>query len=324
MRTWMKTAVAAVAALVAVQTASAALIVNTLGDRGDGMIVVQISYDGIGDNTGTWQVPANILNNSVEVLVVGGGGAGARGSSAFNGNGGGAGGLYYTTSWSVTPGSWVNVAVGAGAPTTTSTGTAASGGNSVFGSIIAYGGQGGITGVQGGNQGGYSIDGGSNITPGFLGGTGEAAAGGAGATQNGRNSGFSPAYGGAGAVVPITGGFGVIDANGNTMISHVLGAQGGYDIIGYAGGGSAGYDGVALGTQYGESYGGGSGSEPEGQPGTPGLNLTGGGGGGGRSANGGGGGSGVIYIAYAIPEPATFGMLGAAAMAMLLRRRFAK
>jgi hypothetical protein len=79
-----------------------------------------------------------------------------------------------------------------------------------------------------------------------------------------------------------------------------------------------------LGSQYGEAYGGGSGSEPEGTAGTQGFDTLGGGGGGGRSANGGGGGDGVIYIAYVIPEPATFGMLGAAAIAMLLRRRFAK
>lgn len=319
MSRFMKTAVAAVAALVAVQTASAGLVTNILGDRGDGYTLVQISYDGSGDSTGTWSVPVGV--SAVEVLVIGGGGAGARGGAfgpTDGSPGGGAGGLYYTTSWSVS-GS-VSLAVGIGAPTTTSSASGQSGGNSVFGTIIAYGGQGGQKATnQGGNQGGYSIDNGSNITPGVLGGTGNGATGGAGAGGSGRNGNFDPAWGGPGVTNPITGSFGVIGANGNPIVGNYG------NMIGYAGGGSAGYDGVLLGAQYGESYGGGSGSEPENNPGTSGFDTLGGGGGGGRGANGGGGGDGVIYIAYqAIPEPATFGMIGAAAAALLLRRRFAK
>jgi hypothetical protein len=247
---------------------------------------------------GTWTIPDGVTE--VEVLVLGGGGAGARGGAfGLNPNpgggspGGGAGGLYYTTTWNVTPGASVNVAVGEGAPTTTAEGDGAPGAESVFGNIIAYGGQGGqYLSNQGGNQGGHSTDGGSNVTPGFLGGTGAGATGGAGAGQNGRNGGFSPAYGGAGVVVPITGSGPLLDANGDP-ISGFYG-----NMIGYGGGGSAGYDGKELGSEYGESYGGGSGSEPENEPGTPGFNTLGGGGGGGRGANGGGGGSGVVIIAY--------------------------
>ena len=298
----------AIAAIATAPFASAALVVTNLGDRGDGYQVVQITYSGDGANTGTWTAPAGIT--TVEVLVVGGGGAGARGSGAFDGSGGGAGGLYYTTSWAVL--GTIDVAVGFGASTTTEVGAGANGGNSAFGDIIAYGGQGGTL-SQGGNQGGYSINGGTTVTPGFLGGTGDGARGGAGAGQDGRNGGFSPAYGGAGVEVPITGNFGVIGADGNP-ISGFYG-----NMIGYAGGGSAGFDGQELGAQYGESYGGGSGSDPEGVPGTPGFDTLGGGGGGGRSANAGGGGHGVIYIAY-IPEPST-ALLGGLGMLCLLRRR---
>jgi hypothetical protein len=139
-----------------------------LGDRGDGYNVVQIVYDGSGGNTGSWSVPVGI--SSIEVLVIGGGGArraGAVRSAQPGGSpGGGAGGLYYTTSWGVTGGSNISLAVGIGAPTTTANGAGATAWNSVFGTIIAYGGQGGNTSTnQGGNQGGYSIDNGSNITP---------------------------------------------------------------------------------------------------------------------------------------------------------------
>jgi len=244
---------------------------------------------------GTWTIPAGVTE--VEVLVVGGGGAGARGG-AFGGPsggspGGGAGGLYYSTTHSVTPEESVNLIVGAGAPTTTSNGSGGNGNHSVFGNIIAYGGQGGQEPTnQGGNQGGHSTDAGANITPGFLGGTGNGATGGAGAGENGRNGDFSPAYGGAGVAVPITGSGPLLDIDGNA-ISGFYG-----NMIGYAGGGSAGFDGKELGSTRGESYGGGSGSEPENTAGTPGFNTLGGGGGGGRGANGGAGGSGVVIIAY--------------------------
>ena len=265
--------------------------------RGDGKRVVTFSTVA----SGTWTIPNGVTE--VEVLVVGGGGAGAR-SSSFDSPGGGAGGLYYSTNWSVTPGASVGVTVGAGAPTTTVVGDGANGQNSVFGSIIAYGGEGAIRGEtppgRGGNQGGRSIDNGVNITPGFLGGTGNGAKGGAGAGEDGRNGGYSPAYGGAGVVVPITGTGPLIGTDGNP----ISGSYG--NMIGYAGGGSAGFDGKELGAERGESYGGGSGSDPEGTAGTPGFNTLGGGGGGGRSANGGGGGSGVVIIAYNDPSVLTY------------------
>lgn len=302
-------AVAGALLLAAGHSASAAVIVNNFGDRGDGYTLIQLSYDGTGANTGTWTVPTGV--SSIEVLVVGGGGAGANGG-AFDAHGGGAGGLYYSSSWGVTPGGSINVELGIGAPTTVaSSSSGATGGDSIFGSIIGYGGEGGQRNVRGGNQGGHSVDGGSNITPGFLGGVqgGGGSAGGAGAGEAGRNGAFSPAYGGAGWDDLITGSLGVVDANGDP-ISGFYG-----QMIGFAGGGSGSYDGHQLGITHGESYGGGSGSEPESQPGLPGFDLTGGGGGGGRNNNGGGaGGDGVIYLAFQpvqqIPEPSTIALIG--------------
>jgi uncharacterized repeat protein (TIGR02543 family) len=246
-------------------------LIPTITTRGDGKTVATFSAVG----TGIWTVPTGV--SSVEVLVLGGGGAGAKGGAfgAPGGSpGGGAGGFYSSVSYPVTGGGTVNLAVGAGAATTTSNGSGGSGTNSVFDQLIAYGGQGGdYTTNQGGNQGGYSINNGVDVTAGFLGGTGNGATGGGGAGENGRNGGYSPAYGGAGVTVGITG-----------------------SAVGYGGGGSAGYDGAGLG--HGALFGGGEGSEPEGTAGTSGVNGLGGGGGGGRSANGGGGGSGIVIVAY--------------------------
>lgn len=303
------------AAIFTAQHASAALISTVLGDRGDGYTVVQIVYNNTGDNTGTWTVPGGVT--TVELLVVGGGGAGGAGGAfgpSGGSPGGGAGGLYYTTSLGVS--GTINLAVGIGAASVGS-GNGGTGGNTFFGDIIAYGGQGGITTTnQGGNQGGYSLNNGGSVTAGYLGGTGSGATGGAGATENGKNGGFEPAYGGAGATIPITGSFGVIGADGNP-ISGFYG-----DMIGYAGGGSAGYDGELLGATHGEPYGGGSGTEPEGFAGGAGFDTLGGGGGGGRGAASGAGGDGVIYIAYLnpVPEPSA-ALLGGLGMLALLRRR---
>lgn len=235
MNTRMKTVLVVAATSLVPASVPAALIINDLRDRGDGFNVVQIYTDGGAGNTGSWTVPAGV--SSVEVLVVGGGGAGAR-AGAFGPTGGspggGAGGLYYSLSLAVMPGSAISLSVGAGAPTSSSSGSRANGGDSFVGSIIAYGGQGGqVSTNQGGNQGGYSLNGGSSVTPGFLGGTGSGATGGAGGSEAGRNGGFSPAYAGAGVLgsnVPITGFFGVIGANGlpisgqyGNMVGYVVG-----------------------------------------------------------------------------------------------------
>ena len=87
--------------LVATWPAQAALITN-ITTRGDGKTMITFTA-----GSGTWTVPAGV--NSLEVLVVGGGGGGGQQSS-----GAGAGGMYYASAYAVTPGSSVNVAVGAG------------------------------------------------------------------------------------------------------------------------------------------------------------------------------------------------------------------
>jgi hypothetical protein len=88
----------------------------------------------------TWTVPAGVT--SAEVLVIGGGGGGGESI----GGGGGGGGHEYKESYLTTPGEEITVTVGAGGAGGSGTpgyppGT--KGGDSVFGSLIVYGGGGG-------------------------------------------------------------------------------------------------------------------------------------------------------------------------------------
>ena len=235
--------------------------------RGDGKVLATFS----GSGSGTWTVPAWVT--SMEVLVVGGGGG-----ANSHGSGGGAGGLYSTTFTAGNlPSGSVSVAVGAGGVGATAAG--ANGELSQFGSIIAYGGQGmsgydptdGIGGVNhGGNQGGYSINGGSDIIAGNLGGTA--------VWDGGYNSG-----GGAGAL----GVHGNGSAGGRGVQVNITGSN-----IYYAGGGGATCDGP------GGLGGGGTGGQT--LPSQDGAANTGGGAGGGylESARGASGGSGVVILAY--------------------------
>ena len=301
-------ALVAMALVVFAGTARAGLIVTNLGDRGDGKILVQISYDGTGGNTGTWTVPVGIT--SVEVLVVGGGGGGAHGG--WN-PGGGAGGLYYSDNWSVSGSVAIQVGLGG-------TANGGNGGQSSFGDIIAYGGQGGgVAGIGiGGAQGGHSTDGGTTVVAGFAGGASSGGSGG-GATEAGTRSAGGWAYGGAGWTDIITGNIGVVDANGDAIYGPL-----GNKLTGFAGGGTNGpgaewNDPWTLGL-HGEGYGGGTSRAQYVVP-YAGIDLTGGGGAGGRDALSSDGGDGVIYIAY-IPEPGTgLLLLGAAVALGLLRRR---
>ena len=95
--------------------------------------------------TTTWTVPAGVT--SVWVLVVGGGGSGGSSWTFWNettgaiyitaGGGGGGGGVIEKTTYSVTPGTPISITVGAGG---SGYGGSTSGGNSQFGTLIAYGG----------------------------------------------------------------------------------------------------------------------------------------------------------------------------------------
>ena len=123
-------------------------VMPTYSMRADGWVVATCT-----NGSGIWVVPDGV--SSVEVLVVGGGG----GSAASFSSGSGAGGMYYTGNYPVTPGSSVQVEVGAG-------GVGADGARSVFDKVIAYGGTPGGDYTDGGDQGGYSVDGELRSVPG--------------------------------------------------------------------------------------------------------------------------------------------------------------
>ena len=97
-------------------------------------------------NAGSATLTVNTAGN-VEVLVVAGGGGGGGGT----GGGGGAGGLIYSNALAVVNGSNYTVTVGAEGSGGSGTGVMGSNGsNSVFGTLIAYGGGGGGGGVPAG------------------------------------------------------------------------------------------------------------------------------------------------------------------------------
>jgi len=265
------TVVVLVLMLVMGQTASGDLVSNTTS-RADGRIIVRFT-----GGTGTWTVPAGVTN--VEVLVVGGGGGGAAGGT-WNADGGGAGGLVYTNSYNVTAGGSISVTVGTGGVARSSYGDGNSGNNSVFGQLIAYGGEGGLQ-TRGGNQGGYSIDAGTNITSGKLGATHAGSNGGGGAGANGFGN-FGASYGGDGVQNNITG----------TMSYYAGGGGGGYSGDNNSGGLGGGGKGASEGLSPPELNG----------PGHGGTNGLGGGGGASRdNVVSGAGGSGIVILSY--PDP---------------------
>jgi len=229
---------------------------------------------------GSWS--PYIAPKSVEYLAVAGGGGGANG-------GGGAGGLLQGTI-PVTANTSYTVTVGAGG--TGGQSTATDGQNSVFGSIVAFGGGRGSQGVSGYladvSGGAYSGGSGGGAYQNSVPGNGTVGQGNRGG-NNGYGSPSSTAGGGGGA--------GTIGLN--TLINYV-GASGGVGVASaisgtvtnYAGGGAGGgYQSVGLGG----SGGGGN----AGFAGTP---NTGGGGGGYRqdpgNLDGGAGGSGIVVVRY--------------------------
>ncbi len=241
----------------------------TLSKRGDGYTVATFT-----SGKGTWTVPNGV--KSLEVLVVGGGGGAGKQSG-----GAGAGGLFHTRKFAVTPSEPITVIVGEGGAG--GEGAGKSGGNSVFGPIIAYGGAGTAgyhsittqgpdnTFSVGGEQGGH-FDG-TRFHPGNPGGGTKA---------------FNGAYSsGAGA--------GAAGTHGNTAVGGI-GLQN--DITGtatyYAAGGSA------LETTEGAQ--GGAGKRTGGTHGSatydPVVENTGAGGQGGWGVPGNKGASGIVIIAY--------------------------
>ena len=241
-------------------------------------------------NSGTFTVQAG---GNVEVLVVaGGGGGGSR-----NAGGGGAGGLIYTPSFGVLPGTYpVTVgAGGAGAKNSTSNLDGLCGSNSVFSTLIAFGGgYGGGSATNG--AGGTGGSGGGGAAPNLAGGAatnGQGWAGGTGAGQWGGGGG-----GGAGGPGINGGGVGNYGTAGGAGVTNSISGQS----VWYAGGGGGGtYNGtIGLG---GSGIGGNGGITSPNTNATVGVANTGSGGGGGGI--GGDGGSGIVIVRYALTPPGT-------------------
>jgi hypothetical protein len=252
----------------------------------------------------------------VEYLVVaGGGGSGGHYGGNHEGGGGGAGGVSIGTLNAVTPNSALSVTVGSGGTGGQQFGT--QGSNSVFSSVVSYGGGYGGGGTSAGGNGGSG--GGS----GWISGTARdnGTGGGVGVypgstyvntSRQGYNGGAAggSANGGGGG-----GGAGAAGENGGS------GGRGGIGIQSSISGGTAYYGGGGGGSRHGsgstEGGGdGGLGGGGAGQPassgsgsGTAGTTNTGGGGGGGFSPSpisGSNGGSGIVILKYLATYTATF------------------
>lgn len=245
-----------------------------------------------------YTVPAGVT--SVRALVVGGGGGGG----ADNGGGGGAGGYIHDTSYAVTPGASLTVAVGEGGyggadalyPGMTGT-------HSAFSTLVAFGGGGGgsidnTAGLDGGSAGGRAAN--RSQTAGASTTTSSPLQGNNGGAKNSGDFG-----GGGGGGASTAGGNGGAGRGGN-------GGDGrANDISGtntyYAGGGGGGGNNNTAGT--GGNGGGGAGSTIGSTSATAGTSHRGGGGGGGGGAVAGGlgarGGSGIVIIRYVVTAPST-------------------
>ncbi len=248
---------------------------------------------------GKFTVPDGVTE--IDVLVVGGGGGGGRSATPNASGGGGAGGVVYQSNYSVTAGTSIDVAIGAGGAAGDGSGVATNGENSSFGAFVANGG-----GAAGQNDTGDfdGDDGGS--------GGGSASTGGAGGTASQGNDGGA----GLGGVGGAGGGGGAGSAG-----SAPSGSNGGNGGVGVD------YSSI-FGTTYGENgwFAGGGGGGAQDDTNTPGTGGTGGGGdaariaadnpnalpntgggggaGHGEAANeaGGNGGSGIVLVRYKDPN----------------------
>jgi autotransporter-associated beta strand protein len=240
--------------------------------------------------SGTFSIPSSA---SADVLVVAGGGGGG---GVNGGGGGGAGGLIYTQNVAIS-GSY-SITVGAGGAGVTGT-NGLNGSNSVFGSIIAYGGGGGgggayVPGVSGGSGGGGAL---RNSQPGGSGTVGQGNAGGASCSST--TAGWHGGGGGGGAATAGTAGSnagsGTGSPGGNGVTNYISGTARTYA----GGGGGGGASGAGLG-----GIGGGGRGVTTGN-GNSGTNSTGGGGGGSEATAtaGGSGGSGIVIVRYNMLTP---------------------
>jgi autotransporter-associated beta strand protein len=250
-----------------------------------------------GTTTLSGTVTFNLAVPGFEYLLVGGGGGGGTSETSGAGGGGGGAGGFLSGATFAAP-TMVTVTGTGGAGTRT-------GGNSSFGSLVAFGGgAGGNQYGNGGSGGSGGGAGGSNSASGNR--TGGAATvtspaqGNAGGTS-GTTNGFRPASGGGGA--------GTSGSNAPSGNNVALGGQGGSGTsssftgvsVTYAGGGGGGGGSSSAISGTGGSGGGGMGGGAS--IATSGSANTGGGGGGAGARNTlqqtGSGGSGLVAVRYA-------------------------
>jgi hypothetical protein len=258
-------------------------------------------------SSGTFTVPTGLT--SVTVLVVGGGGSGG----AYRGGGGGAGGLIYRPGFTIAPGTPISVTVGDGGATAPRpSGNTNPGQDSVFSTLTAKGGGGGVHASGPGSQGSGGSSGGSPSLPGSMqqqtiaatqpSQPGESGNYGFG-NPGGAGAGGAPKYGAGGG-----GGAGAAGAGGTTSVGGNGGVGKAYTIsdgttsVFYAGGGSGGAIFCAPASSGGQGGGGSSPTSP--RDGTAGTANRGGGGGGANNANdgttesAGAGGKGIVIVQY--------------------------
>lgn len=283
--------------------------------------------------TGAKSFTVPITISSASVLVVAGGGGGGGGAW---GGGGGAGGVVTSTNYPLTPGSTMNIYVGAGgaggaASLDPSLNRAANGANSWINSSSTFVARGGGAGA------GYAYGSTTtNIANGSAGGSGgggtEHGSGGVGGSSTqtlptyattkygnaGGNSAAGSGYvagaggggaGGAGAAMT-TSGVGGNGGSGTNAFSSWFTAIGQFGVGGYiAGGGGGGGGGSTSTAGTGGSGGGGVGGGSSARAGGNAIANTGGGGGGasysGAAYIGGNGGSGIIIFKFLSDGPAT-------------------
>lgn len=272
---------------------------------------VIVAFTEVGGHT--WERPAGVIGNKVDVLIVGGGGAG---NFAYAGNyvpsgGGGAGRVVLLEDFEISLGESVAITVGSGGSGYLNL-PGDNGGDSSFAGYIAPGG-----GAAGNGSFNPASDGGSGGGSSFFDTPGQAIPGdpeagfgnnGAGTVINlqGSRSGGGGGAGGPGELGTSTGG-----GNGGVGVYIKWADAAGYGDQGwFGGGGGAGILGRLNGgplTEGGKG-GGGAGGGP-GADGEDAMPNTGGGGGGGGSnpvavinSKGGDGGSGIVLIRYFIAE----------------------
>lgn len=242
-----------------------------------------------------WVVPTGVT--SVRALIVGGGGGGG----SDNGGGGGGGGVIHDLNVPVTPGTSMNVVVGAGgAGAVNASSVASNGGNSSFASLVARGGGGGgsidnTAGADGGSAGGRAANRWGNAEAAIL--TTSPAQGNNG---GGKSAGGFGGGGGGGAGAAGANGGGNKGGNGGAGLTIEI-DQNFQELRGFGGGGGGGGDSDTPGN--GGAGGGGAGT-PRGDSGPPTAGTDGHGGGGGAAGGsvagglGARGGSGVVILRF--------------------------